>query len=50
MRYSDTGIAAAVAYQGNGYRTVCVGFPIETFVNDEGLDKIISITLQYFKK
>ena len=41
---------AAVCHQGNGYRTVCIGFPIETFKQDESLDKIISTTLEFFRK
>ena len=50
MKYSDTGISAATAYQGDGYRAVCIGFPIETFTQDESLDRIISFTIQYFKR
>ena len=50
MRYADTGISAAVCHQGKGYRTVCIGFPIETFKQDESLDKIISTTLEFFRK
>ena len=50
MKYADTGISAAVCHQGNGYRTVCIGFPIETFKQDESLDKIISTTLEFFRK
>lgn len=50
MKYADTGISAAVCHQGKGYRTVCIGFPIETFKHDESLDKIISTTLEFFRK
>ena len=50
MKYADTGISAAVCHQGKGYRTVCIGFPIETFKQDESLDKIISTTLEFFRK
>ena len=50
MKYADTGIPAAVCHQGKGYRTVCIGFPIETFKQDESLDKIISTTLEFFRK
>ena len=50
MKYADTGISAAVCHQGKGYRTVCIGFPIETFKQDESFDKIISTTLEFFRK
>ena len=50
MKYADTDISAAVCHQGKGYRTVCIGFPIETFKQDESLDKIISTTLEFFRK
>lgn len=50
MKYADTGIPAAVCHQGKGYRTVCIGFPVETLKQDESLDKIISTTLEFFRK
>ena len=50
LRYSDTGVSAGVGYEGAGYRTVCIGFPIETLQNKEDINKIINITLDYFKK
>ena len=50
MRYSDTDISAGVCYEGNGYRTVSLGFPIETMKNEKDIDKIISLTLEFFTK
>ena len=50
FRYTDTGISAGVGYEGNGYRTVSLGFPIEVLVNEEDIEKIINITLDFFKK
>lgn len=50
MRYSDTGISAGISHQGEGYKTICLGFPIETLRNKEDIYKIIDITLEYFKK
>ena len=50
LRYADTGISAGVAFEGKGYRTVCIGFPIETLLEDEDIDSIIHITLDFFKK
>ena len=50
MRYSDTDIPAGIRFEGNGYKTVCLGFPIEALKNEEEIDKIIKITLEYFKR
>ncbi len=50
MRYSDTKISAGVCHQGKGYRTVCLGFPIETLKEEQEIDCIISITLDFFSK
>ncbi len=50
MRYSDTGISAGVCHEGKGYRTVCLGFPIETLKQEKDIEEIISITLEFFKK
>ena len=50
MRYSDTELSAGVCYEGNGYRTVSLGFPIETLKNEEDIDNIIKTTLQFFSK
>ena len=48
LRYADTGISAGVCYEGYGYRTVCLGFPIETL--KEKIDEIITITLEFFDR
>lgn len=50
LRYSDTGLPAGICHEGTGYRTVCLGFPIETLKEKESIDNIISITLQFFNK
>ena len=50
LRYTDTGISAGVGFQGEGYRAVSFGFPIETLQNKEDIDQIINITLEFFKK
>ena len=50
MRYADTGISAGVGFVGDGYKTASFGFPIETLSNREDIDKIIDITLEFFKK
>ncbi len=50
MRYSDTRISAGVCYEGNGYRTVSLGFPIETLKEENDINNIIKITLDFFSK
>ena len=50
MRYSDTGHPAATCHEGKGYKTVCIGFPIETLKENKDIESIISLTLQFFKK
>ena len=48
LRYSDTRIPAGIYYDAGNYRTVCIGFPIETIQQSEAIDKIISSSLKYF--
>lgn len=48
MRYTDTEIPAAVSYRGNGYKTVCLGFPVELIDSEDGISSIINAALQYF--
>ena len=50
MRYSDTGTPAGIRYEADGYRTVCLGFPIEALKNEEDIDTIIKKTLEYFNR
>ena len=50
MRYSDTDMPAGIRYEGNGYRTVCLGFPIEALKKEEDINTIIRKTLEYFKR
>lgn len=50
LRYTDTGISAGVGFEGQGYRTVCLGFPIEALREEKDIDSIIHITLDFFKK
>jgi hypothetical protein len=50
MRYTDTELSAGVCFEGNGYRTVALGFPIETLKNTEEIEEIINNTLEFFSK
>ena len=50
MRYADSGISAGICNEGKGYRTVCLGFPVEALESEEDINEIITITLDYFSK
>ena len=50
MRYADSGIPAAICHEGNSYRTVCIGFPIEALKEESETEDIIAITLDYFRQ
>ena len=49
-RYTDSNISAGVVFDGNGYRCVSYGFPIEALKNDETINQLIVKTLEYIKK
>ena len=50
LKYADTGLSAGVCHEGEGYRTVCIGFPLETLKDKKSIDNIVSITLKFFNK
>ena len=50
IRYDDTDISAGVCHEGNGYRAVSLGFPIETLKEEKSIDNIIKTTLDFFSK
>lgn len=50
LRYADTGISAGVCHDGDGYRTACFGFPVETLKDEKNIEEIITITLDYFNR
>ncbi len=49
-RYCDTRISAGVCFEGKGYRTISLGFPIETLKEEKDIENIIRITLEFFSK
>lgn len=49
-RYSDTDIPAGVYHQGNGYRCISLGFPIDAVEDAEMKDRLIVTILEYLKK
>ena len=50
MRYADSGISAGVTHEGKNYKTVCLGFPIEALEEEDKIEYIITITLDFFNK
>ena len=50
MRYADSEISAGICKEGEGYRTVCLGFPIESLKSEEKINEIITLSLEFFSK
>ena len=47
-RYADSGTSGGVAYEGNGYRCISLGFPIEVIEQEQVLDNLMEKILKYF--
>ena len=47
FRYADNNISAGVAYKGEDYRCVTLGFPIETLETEEQIDAILADILKF---
>ena len=47
LRYPGTNVSAGIKYQGKGYRTVCLGFPIETLKKEDDINAIFSSALTF---
>ena len=50
FRYSDSGISAGTGYKGKGYRTICLGFPIEAVKYSSDIQEIIRLSLNFFEE
>jgi len=50
LRYSDTRISAGVCFQGNGYKAVSLGFPIEVLNKEEDIRTLLHTVFAYFQK
>ena len=50
LRYSDTNISAGVCYQGSGYKTISLGFPIETITRKEDISSLMKTAMDFFAK
>lgn len=50
LRYSDTDISAGTCFEGNGYRTVCIGFPIEVISGEAAIEPLIKDIMKFLDK
>ena len=49
LKYDDSGFGAAVAYKGNDYRSLAIGFPIECLTTQEEINSLMKEALQFLK-
>ena len=49
FRYAENNISAGVAYEGD-YKTVILGFPVETLDSQEQIDCLIGEIARFFRK
>ncbi len=49
LKYDDSGIGAAVAYKGNDYRSLAIGFPLETLSTQEEINYLMKEALTFLK-
>ncbi len=49
LKYGDSGISAAVAYKGNTYSSLAIGFPIETLSTQAEIDDLMKESLDFLK-
>ena len=50
LRYRDTDISAGICHDGGGYRTVVLGFPIETITDEAHIRDLMAAILDFFKQ
>ena len=50
LRYSDTSVPAGIVYQGKGYKTVCLGFPIEILKDNDDIRSVIASSLSFLSE
>ncbi len=50
LRYGDTNISAGTCFEGNGYRTVCIGFPIEVIKDEACTESLIKDIMKFLDK
>lgn len=49
LRYADSGVSAAVAYDARDYKAVSIGFPLETVTDRETLTALMGQILYWFE-
>ena len=49
LKYEDSGIPAGVCNEGKGYRTVCLGFPVETITDTQAMTELFRAVLKFFE-
>ncbi|MDE6286621.1 MAG: xanthan lyase, partial [Muribaculaceae bacterium] len=49
MRYTENNLVAGIAFQGDGYRTVVLGFPFETIDGTAAREGLMNQILNFFK-
>ena len=49
LRYRDTNISAGICFEGTGYRTVVLGFPIEALTREEDIQNILTASMAFFR-
>ena len=50
LRYTDTNISAATCFDSEGYRTACLGFPLEVLKRQEDINALVEEILSYFER
>ncbi len=45
LRYGDSNVAAGVLYEGNGYRCISMGFPLETIGDCDSARQLMQVSL-----
>ena len=50
LRYTDTNISAATCFDSGGYRTACLGFPLEVLKRQEDINVLTEEILSYFER
>ncbi len=50
LRYSDTDISAGTCFKTDTYRTVCLGFPIETLNDRNDMEVLIGSIMRFFEE
>ncbi len=48
LKYADTGLPAGIWSRREGYRTVCIGVPLEVFKDEDDIRAVIGAALDFF--